>query len=509
MNGRQKSEPPIVAVKPANKVEQLTAELVEPRGGAEENTVQPDTYRTPSRVSVTQGLGRVRQVAKTRKKERFTALLHHVDVALLRRSYFALERSAAAGVDGVTWQAYGEDLETKLPALHGRVHRGAYRPKPSRRSYLAKADGRQRPLGVASLEDKIVQRAIVEVLNAIYEEDFLGFSYGFRPRRSQHDALDALAAGITGAKVNWILDADVRSFFDSVSHDWLVRFVEHRIGDKRVIRLIRKWLTAGVMEDGIVTSGEVGTPQGAVVSPTLANIYLHHVYDLWAHQWRQRHARGDMVIVRYADDLVVGFQHRNDAMRFIADLRERLKAFALSLHPGKTRLVEFGRFAARDRQRRGLGKPESFTFLGFTHLCGQSRAGKFLLKRKSRRDRQASKLRDIKNGLKRRTHRPIEEQGAWLQSVVRGYFAYHAVPTNFRSLTGFLWKVRWLWLRTLRSRSQKDRTTWRRFDRHVARWLPKPEILHPWPQDRFAVKHPRWKPGAVVPHAAFCAGGAG
>ena len=285
--------------------------------------------------------------------------------------------------------------------------------------------------------------------------------------------------------------------------------MEHRIGDKRVIRLIRKWLTAGVMEDGIVTSGEVGTPQGAVVSPLLANIYLHYVYDFWAHQWRQRHARGDMVIVRYADDLVVGFQHRDDAMRFMADLSERLKAFALSLHPGKTRLVEFGRFAARDRQRRGLGKPESFTFLGFTHLCGQSRDGKFLLKRKSRRDRKASKLRDIKNGLKRRTHRPIEEQAAWLQSVVRGYFAYHAVPTNFRSLTGFLWKVRWLWLRTLRSRSQKDRTTWRRFDRHVARWLPKPEILHPWPQDRFAVKHPRWKPGAVVPHAGFCAGGAG
>ncbi len=509
MNGRQKSESPIVAVKPANKVEQSIAELVEPRGGAEENAVQPDTYRTRSRVSVTQGLERVRQVAKTRKKERFTALLHHVDIALLRRSYFALERTAAAGVDGVTWQDYGENLEANLTDLHGRIHRGAYRPQPSRRSYIAKADGRQRPLGIASLEDKIVQRAVVEVLNAIYEEDFLGFSYGFRPGRRQHDALDALAAGITGAKVNWIVDADIRSFFDTVDQTWLIRFVEHRIGDKRIIRLIRKWLKAGVLEDGIVTVGEVGTPQGSVASPLLANIYLHYVFDLWVKRWRQREARGAMIICRYADDIVAGFQHQTDAKRFMVDLRERFEAFSLSLHPDKTRLIEFGRFAARDRKRRGLGRPETFTFLGFTHVCGQSRAGKFLLKRKSRRDRQASKLRDIKDGLKRRTHRSIEEQGAWLRAVVCGYFAYHAVPTNFSALTSFQWKVRWLWFRTLRSRSQKDRTTWQRFERHAARWLPRPQILHLWPQDRFAVKHPRWKPGAVMPHAGFCAGGAG
>ena len=509
MNGRQKSEPPIVAVKPGNKAGRSAADPVERRGGAKENTARPDTHRTQRRASVPQGLDRVRQAAKARRTERFTALLHHVDTDLLRRSYLALKRDAAPGIDGVTWQDYGEDLEAKLVDLHSRVHRGAYRAQPSRRRMIPKPDGRQRPLGIAALEDKIVQRAVVEVLNAVYEEDFLGFSYGFRPGRSQHDALDALAAGIAHRKVNWILDADIRSFFDTVDHTWVLRFVEHRIGDQRILRLIRKWLKAGVMEAGVVTAREVGTPQGAVASPLLANIYLHYVFDLWANRWRQRAAHGEMIIVRYADDIVVGFQHQADALGFQADLRDRLEAFALSLHPDKTRVIEFGRFAARDRRRRGLGQPETFTFLGFTHICGQSRVGQFLLKRKSRRDRQAAKLGEIRDGLRRRMHWPLAEQRVWVRAVVQGYFTYHAVPTNFRSLTAFLWKVRWLWFRSLRRRSQKDGTTWKRFDRVTAVRLPKPRILHPWPQDRFAVKHPRWKPSAVVPHAGFCAGGAG
>ena len=365
-----------------------------------------------------------------------------------------------------------------------------------------------RPLGIAALEDKIVQRAVVEVLNAIYEADFLGFSYGFRPGRGQHDALDALATGIIRTKVNWILDADIAGFFDTLSHQWLIRFLEDRIGDRRVIRLIRKWLMAGVVEDGEVTATTAGTPQGAVVSPLLANIYLHYVFDLWAQQWRSRHAQGDITIVRYADDFVVGFEHEADARCFLADLRERLKEFALSLHPDKTHLIEFGRLAAAGRERRGLGKPETFTFLGFTHLCGRSRRGGVLLKRKSRRDRKRAKLRAIKEELRRRMHEPIEEQGQWLRLVVSGFFRYHAVPTNYRALSAFRHHVMVLWMRTLRRRSQRDRTTWQRMQRLSDRWLPTPRILHPWPERRFAVKHPRWEPGARIGLAGICAGGA-
>jgi group II intron reverse transcriptase/maturase len=399
-------------------------------------------------------------------------------------------------VDGVTWPEYAQNLEANLVDLHERVHRGAYRALPSRRKYIAKPDGRQRPLGIAALEDKIVQRALVEVLNAIYEEDFLGFSYGFRPGRSQHDALDALAAAITRMKVNWILDADIRSFFDSVSHDWLIRFVEHRIGDPRVVRLIRKWLTAGVMEAGVLAPTEAGTPQGAVASPLLANIYLHYVFDLWAQRWRQHHAHGSVIFVRYADDLVVGFEHEADAQRFHVDLQQRMEQFALSLHPDKTRLIEFGRFAAEDRVRRGLGKPETFNFLGFTHICGRSRKGLFQLKRKSRRDRMRAKLRAIKEELRRRMHEPIPQQGQWLGRVVRGYFAYHAVPTNVASLSAFRHHVETLWRRTLKRRSQTDHTTWDRIARLAADFLPAPRILHPWPDARFAVTHPRWEPNA-------------
>jgi group II intron reverse transcriptase/maturase len=445
---------------------------------------------------VSQGLDRVRQAAKVRKKERFTALLHHVNVELLKDAYAWLKRDAVPGVDGVRWQDYAQNLEANIVDLHARIQRGAYRALPSRRKYIAKPDGRQRPLGIAALEDKIAQRALVEVLNAIYEEDFLGFSYGYRPERSQHDALDALAAAITRMKVNWILDADVCSFFDSVSHDWLIRFVEHRVGDPRVIRLLRKWLKAGVMEEGAIMPTEAGTPQGAVASPLLANVYLYYVFDLWAQRWRQHHAHGSVIFVRYADDIVCGFEHEADAQRFHAALQQRMEKFALSLHPDKTRLIEFGRFAAENRARRGLGKPETFNFLGFTHVCGRSRRGLFQLKRKSRRDRMRAKLRAIKEELRRRMHEPIPQQGQWLRQVVRGYFAYHAVPTNVASLSAFRNHVVDLWRRALKRRSQKDHTTWDRLARLAADFLPAPRILHPWPDARFAVTHPRWEPNA-------------
>lgn len=491
MHEPEKSDLPVVAVKPTNKLGQPRAEPVEPRGRTEGNAGKPDMRRTPSRESMPQGLERVRQAAREGKKERFTALLHHVTVDLLKDAYSWLKRDAAPGVDGLTWQAYGQDLEVNLVALHERVHRGGYRALPSRRKFIAKPDGRQRPLGIAALEDKIVQRALVEVLNAVYEEDFLGFSYGFRLGRGQHDALDALAVGIGRRKVNWILDADVAGFFDAVSHEWLVRFVEHRIGDERVIRLIRKWLQAGVMEDGAITPTVAGTPQGAVVSPLMANIYLHYVFDLWAHRWRHHPARGQVIIVRYADDIVVGFEHKAQAEQFLADLRQRMEKFSLTLHPEKTRLIQFGRFAAPSRAKKGLGKPETFNFLGFTHICGRSARGRFVLMRKSRRDRMRAKLRVIKEALRRRMHLPIPQLGKWLGQVVRGYFNYHAVPTNTESLAAFKHHVTDLWRRALRRRSQKDRTTWERMTRLAADYLPTARVLHPWPDARFDVKYPR------------------
>jgi Retron-type reverse transcriptase len=436
-------------------------------------------------------LDRVRHAARQRKKEKFTALLHHVTIELLRDAFLALKRHAAPGVDGVTWQDYEAGLEDNLLDLHARVHHGTYRALPVRRRFIPKPGGKQRPLGIAALEDKIVQRATVTVLNAIYEEDFLGFSYGFRPGRSQHDALDALSVAISGTPVNWILDADIRGFFDSVSQEWLVRFLEHRIGDERVIRLVRKWLKAGVLEDGNWSVSEMGTPQGAVASPLLANVYLHYVFDLWAQQWRRREAIGNVVIVRYADDIVVGFEHEADARRFWDAMRTRFEHFALGLHEEKTSLLEFGRHAAARRQRRGLGKPETFTFLGFTFICGKSRRGAFQLQRKTRRDRMRAKLREIKAELRDRMHHAIPEQGRWLKAVVTGFFAYHAVPTNARALDAFRHHVTDLWRRTLRRRSQKTHMTWQRMTRLAAAWLPPPRILHPWPDQRFAVKHPR------------------
>jgi group II intron reverse transcriptase/maturase len=508
MNGRKKSDPVIVAVKSANEAARAAEERREPRTGAKENAGEQNTSRTLSRERVTSALARVRERARQKNKEKFTALLHHINPDSLKLAFYALKRKAAAGADGMTWEEYEQNLDGKIEDLHGRVHRGAYRPQPARRTYIPKADGSQRPLAIAALEDKIVQGATVMVLNAIYEEDFLGFSYGFRPGRSAHDAMDALIMGIASRKVNFILDADIRAFFDSVSQDWLIRFVEHRIGDKRIVRLIRKWLRAGVLEDGIVSVSEKGTGQGSAISPLLANIYLHYALDLWAERYRRREVRGDMIVVRYADDVIVGFEHEEEASRFLDALKARIEEFALALHPEKTRIVQFGRFAAERRHKRGLGKPETFTFLGFTFICGRSRDGKLLVRRKSRRDRMRAKLKEIKEELRRCMHADIADQGRWLGRVVTGYFNYHAVPTNNRAINAFHHHVLDIWRRTLKRRSQKDNTTWDRMTKLGEQWLPKPRILHPWPSQRFVAKHPRWEPYAGKPHVRFCAGGA-
>ena len=492
MNGPEKSDLAIVVTKPANKAAAAAAEWVEPRAGTKGNAGQPHTRRTQGRASVTPGLERVRQAAKQRKKEKFTALLHHISVDLLRDAFLALRRRAAPGVDGVTWQDYETDLERKLQELHARVHRGAYRALPVRRWLIPKpGTDKQRPLGIAALEDKIVQRAVVVVLNAIYEEDFLGFSYGFRPGRGQHDALDALCVGISQTRASWILDADIRGFFDELSQEWLLRFLEHRIADARLIRLVHKWLKAGVLEDGTWSDSETGTPQGAVISPLLANVYLHYVFDLWAQQWRRRHATGEVIVVRYADDIVAGFEHEADAQSFLQALRERFKQFGLALHEQKTRLLEFGRHAAVRRRLRGEGKPETFCFLGFRFICGKTRKGTFLLHRRTRGDRMRTTLRAVKAWLRVHLHASIGDQGRWLLAVVRGYFAYHAVPTNTRALGAFHHHVTWLWHRALKRRSQRNRMTWQRMSGIAAEWLPRPRVLHPWPAERYAVKHPR------------------
>ena len=499
MNGHEESDPNIVAVKPVNKAERSVAELVERRAGTKGNAGQGGTLRTPSREGASHGLDRVRKTARERKKEKFTALLHHITVDSLDQAFRELRKDAAPGIDGVTWEDYEKDLGRKLADLHSRVHRGAYRAQPSRRVYIPKPDGRQRPLAIAALEDKIVQRATATVLNAIYEEDFLGFSYGFRPGRSPHDAMDALVVGINTRKVNFILDADIEKFFDSVSQERLIEFVEHRIGDKRIIRLVQKWLKAGVLEDEAVTTSDMGTGQGSVISPLLANIYLHYAFDLWADRWRRREAEGEVIIVRYADDIIVGFQHEADAQRFLEAMRERLGEFALTLHPGKTRLIEFGRFAAANRKQRGLGEPETFNFLGFAFICGKSRKGGFLVLRKTRTDRMRAKLKEIEEGPRRRMHRPIGEQGRWLKPVAAGSFNDFAVPTNTRAPYAFRYLVVDLWRRTLRRRSRRDRTTWERMKRRARDFIPKPRVLHPWPSARFAARRPRREPYAGKP----------
>ena len=486
MDVQGKSDLPIVPLKPSNDAAVAAAETGEGRGGAKGNAVQGGTRQTQGWESVSLALDRIRDAARRDRREKFTALLHHVTIELLRYAALQLKRRAAPGVDGITWEAYEADLESNLCDLHGRIHRGGYRAKPSRRQYIPKSDGRQRPLGIAALEDKIVQRAVAEVLNAIYETDFLGFSYGFRPGRSQHNALDALASGIYRRKVNFVVDADIRSFFDSMDHSWLMRFLEHRIADRRLLRLIGKWLKAGVLEEGRLLTPDKGTPQGAVISPLLANIYLHYVYDLWAQQWRQQHAQGDVIVVRYADDMVVGFQFEHDARRFLTDLGQRLERFGLQLHAQKTRTIEFGRYAAKNRKARGL-KPETFDFLGFTHICGTNRKGGFIIRRHTARKRLRAKLHEIKDVIGRMRHLPIQDQGAYLKRVMNGYFNYFAVPTNNRAINSFYRHVTWYWYRALRRRSQTSKLTWEKMKRLIGTWLPPARLRHPLPDVRFRV----------------------
>jgi len=490
MHGSGKSDSHEVPKKPPNEVGQPTEEEVEGRWLTEGNPHQQNAPRTQGRPGAPSALERVRQVAKRDKAMRFTALLHHIyDLNRLRAAYLALKRDAAAGVDGETWQHYGEALESNLRDLSERLARGAYRAKAVRRAYIPKTDGRQRALGVTALEDKIVQRATVEVLNAIYETDFVGFSYGFRPRRSPHHALDALYVGLTTKKVNWVLDLDIRGFFDTIDHGWLVKFIEHRIADRRVVRLIQKWLNAGVLEDGKRLQVEDGTPQGGSASPLLANVYLHYVFDLWVQQWRLKRAHGEVIVVRFADDIVLGFQYRADAEQFWREVSKRFAKFGLELHPDKTRLIEFGRFADQNRRQRGQGKPETFNFLGFTHMCGKTRKnGRFTVLRQTLRTRLQAKLHEVKAELRRRMHHPIREQGAWVRSVVGGHIRYFGVPTNAQALWIFRYEVARRWWRTLRRRSQRHPLSWERMRRHIDRWLPPAHVCHPYPNQRLAVR---------------------
>jgi len=490
MNGHGKSDRPVVPVKsPNNAGPAPVAEGMEGSGLAKGNLPQQNASRTPSRTDAPSALERVRQAARADRKLRFTALLHHIyDIQRLRAAYLALKREAAPGVDGETWRHYGEALDVHLQDLSERLKRGAYRAKPVRRVYISKEDGRPRPLGVPALEDKIVQRATIEVLNAIYETDFLGFSYGFRPERSQHRALDALYVGLLTKKVNWVLDVDIRGFFDAIDHGWLVKFVEHRIADQRVVRLIQKWLNAGVLEDGTRMRAEEGTPQGGSASPLLANLYLHYAFDLWVQAWRRTHATGDVIVVRFADDIVLGFQVKSDAERFWADLAERFRKFRLELHPEKTRLLEFGPLAAEQRRRRGLGKPETFNFLGFTHICGKKRSnGRFTVVRQTIRKRLQAKLSAVKAELKRRMHQPVPEVGTWLRAVVGGHIRYYGVPMNQPALHRFRFQVGWLWHRALSRRSQTGRVSWDRMRRLIDRWLPPARVCHPYPLRRLGV----------------------
>ena len=488
MNDSGKSDKPIVPKKCANKErgKPRSAERVEGRGLAKGNSGEQTRFWTQGQVDLHHALDRIRNVVRRDKDERFTALWHHVyNVNRLRQAYFALKRSAAPGVDDVTWHSYGEKLEENLKDLSTRLQRGSYKARPVKRIYIPKPDGRERPIGITTLEDKVVQRATVEVLNVVYEEDFLGFSYGFRPGRSQHNALDAVTVAIEQRKISWVLDADIQGFFDTIDHDWMLQFIEHRIGDRRMHRHIRKWLNAGVLEDDTWRSTDEGTPQGGVISPLLANVYLHYALDLWVQSWRKHKARGQVTIVRYADDFVVGFQYKDDAERFHSELRVRLKKFNLSLNEEKTRLIEFGRFADKNRRDRGSGKPETFNFLGFTHICGKTRNGKFCVLRQTMAKKKRAKLADLTKELRIRMHCPIRETGPWLRSVLLGHYQYYGVPRNGRALTAFRHRVIVIWRKALRRRSHKHkRITWKYMDMLADRWLPPPRIKHPYPHMR-------------------------
>ena len=492
MNEHGESDRPIVPTRPANKAWQPkpVAEPVEGRGLAGGNPPEQTSRRTQHRERLQQALGRIREAVQRDRKRKMTNLWHHVcDPARLREAYLALNRKGAAGIDGETWQMYGRDLEANLRALSERLRKGGYRARPVKRHYIPKSDGRRRPIGIPVLEDKIVQRAAAEVLNAVYECHFKGFSYGFRPGRNQHRALDALYMAVMKRKVNWVLDADIRGCFDAIDHGWMVRFVEHLIADKRVVRHIKKWLKAGVLEDEEVRQVGEGTPQGGSISPLLCNIYLHYVLDLWVDQWRRKQAKGAVIVVRYADDFVMGFQDEREAGECLEQLRQRLAAFNLELHPKKTRLIEFGRQAAANREQAGLGKPETFDFLGLTHFCDKTRKrGRFIVGRKTQAERMRAKLQEIKDELRRRMHEPLPETGRWLRSVAQGYYNYHAVPRNFPAMKAFARTALRLWWKSLRRRSHKSDCAWDRFYHRVARrWMPAPRIMHPYPEHRLRV----------------------
>jgi RNA-directed DNA polymerase len=492
MNGHGESYGSTVPRKPSNKGNGAPspAEKVEGKDPIKGKSEARNSDRTQRREELQNKWTRIWQKAKGNKGEKFTALWHHVyDVNRLREAYFGLKHNSAAGVDGETWEEYGEKLEENLVDLSERLKRGAYRAKPVKRVFIPKADGKLRPIGIPTLEDKIAQRSTTEILNAIYEADFKGFSYGFRPKRNQHRALDALSVAIQHRKVNWILDADIRGFFDTIDHEWLMKFIEHRITDKRVVRHIKKWLNAGVLQEGKLIQVEEGTPQGGSVSPCLANVYLHYVFDLWANAWRRQKARGEVAIVRFADDIVVGFQHEREAKQFLEEMRERFRKFNLELHSEKTRLIEFGRFAARDRERQGKGKPETFTFLGFTHICGKTRkSGSFIILRQTARKKVKAKLSQLYQKMKEQRHDPIPKMGSWLRPVLRGHYQYYGVPMNSAATTNFCHELTRLWLGVLRRRSQKHKLTWKRMNRFVARWLPGPKIYHPYPWDRLRIR---------------------
>ena len=477
----------VVPEKGPNAAAQAGVEALEGRGIAEGNADQSLAPRTQRRLGASQGLAGVREAARRDHTLRFTALLHHVSPQLLTESYQALSPAAAAGVDGVTWAQYGVGLAARIEQLHRAVHQGWYRAQPSRRSYIPKADGSRRPLGIAALEDKIVQQALVSVLSAVYEQDFLGFSYAFRPGRSQHDALDALSVALMSRKVNWILDADIAAFFDCIDHEWMLKILGHRIGDRRVLRLVRKWLTVGVVEDGKRIVSTRGTPQGAVISPLLANIFLHYVLDLWVHRWRRREATGAVIVTRYADDVIVGFQYQAEAHRFGQAVQARLAAFGLELHPTKTRLIEFGRYAAERRARRGEGKPSTFDFLGFTHCCSRTRQGEFTLRRLTVKKRMRAALKVLRETLHRRRHEPVGVIGPWLQRTVQGYFNYFAVPGNLERLIAYRREVCRAWYHALRRRSQRGRVRWARFVQLIDLFVPRVRQLHPHPLQRFRV----------------------
>lgn len=468
------------------------AELPEPSASTKENPPSTGTVQTQRWEPLSSGAKRIHDFVLANPEEKLTALLHHLNPDTLRAAYHGLKPNAAPGSDGITWHGYGRNLEESLQGLSDRIHSGAYRATPVRRVEIPKPDGGTRALGVAAIEDKIVQVAAVrQILNPIYEPEFAGFSYGFRPRRSAHDALDALAYVICERPVNWIVEVDIKGFFDNIDRELLMEFVGMRIGDRRLLRLLRKWLNAGVLDAGLASDPVRGTPQGAPISPLLANVYLHHVLDRWfATQWRPRNREGEACIVRYADDFVLAFQHRRSAVRFLADVKKRFAEFGLELAPSKTRLIEFGRKAS-DRAVRGGRRPKTFDFLGLTHYCRRTRQGRFGLGRKPAAKRINRTLSGIKRALRWRMHDDPVETGLWLGRVLQGWQGYYAVPTSYRSLDRFRRSLRHLWLRSLRRRSQRHRLSWQQVDAWSTKLWPPTRILHPWPNTRFAVKHLR------------------